>query len=381
MSDFWSEPQGAAVFKHAVLRNYVPVYVRKVGRFAAGRRVGYLDGFAGPGTYDDGTPASPTLALAAAEAVSGVRDMRCYFVERDRAVYDRLAGAVAASPAAGCARLIHGDIAGELAGIMADLDGSPLFAFLDPFGLGLPFSQLTGKLMARSVRRGHVRTGPSTEVMINFVHAGLYRTAGKLAVASSDPVQLRAAEATVAEVNDNLGGDWWRAMWAGPGTTPQKLSAIRDEYLRRVLAAAGSGWVSFRVPISDTWRGKPIYDLILLTQHPQGIWFFNEAVSLARAVFREHAQPEFTLIPQLWEPDDEWEASIEHNLRGLLSKGRPIALIDQVAEVYGDTLGFARAKHVRKALRRLHAAGWITAEPKGDVHALVVLPTAKALSA
>jgi hypothetical protein len=160
-----------------------------------------------------------------------------------------------------------------------------------------------------------------------------------------------------------------------------QVAAIRDEYLRRLLVAAGAGWASFRVPISDTWRGKPIYDVVLLTQHPQGIWFFNEAVSLARDVFRQHAQPEFALVPQLWEPDDEWEVSIERNLRRQLSEGRPIPLLDRVAEVYGDTLGVARAKHVRKALHRLHAAGWITAAPKGDVHALVVTPTGKAKSA
>jgi hypothetical protein len=257
----------------------------------------------------------------------------------------------------------------------------PLFAFLDTFGLGVPFEQLTGKLMARAKRRGQVRIGPATEVMINFVHAGLYRTAGKLDIDSTDTAQLRNAETTIADVDANLGGAWWQAMWRSAAPPPARVAAIRDEYLRRVMEAAGPGWAGFRVPVSNTWRGKPIYDLVLLTQHPQGIWFFNEAVSLARGIFREHAEPEFSLVPQLWEPDDEWVGAIEANLRRLLADGRPVKLISYVRELYGETLGVARSKHLRRALRRLHASGLIFTEPKGDLFGLTVAPTARAASA
>src|SRR5207302_9840397 len=44
---FFDEPQGAAIFKHAVLSDYIPVFTRKVGSRSAGGRVNYLDGFAG----------------------------------------------------------------------------------------------------------------------------------------------------------------------------------------------------------------------------------------------------------------------------------------------------------------------------------------------
>src|SRR5207253_7863364 len=125
------------------------------GYSSAGGRVGYVDGYAGAGAYDDGSPASPTLALATAEALAGVRDMQCYFVERDRVVYDRLVAAVKASPASGNAHVIHGDIANELDGILTEVEDAPLFAFLDPFGLGVPFRHLTERLMARSTRRGN----------------------------------------------------------------------------------------------------------------------------------------------------------------------------------------------------------------------------------
>jgi three-Cys-motif partner protein len=374
-SNFWSEPQGAAVFKHAILRQYVQIFVRKVGHSSPGGRVGYLEGYAGAGAYDDGSPASPALALATAEALADVRDMRCYFVERERAVCDRLVAAVGASAVGKNARVIHGDITTELAGILSELEGAPLFAFLDPFGLGVPFTQLTESLLGRSGRQGTMRTGPPTEVMINFVHAGLYRTAGKLDVSSSDPRQVKSAMAIVDEVDVNLGGSWWQDVWRSDlMTTSDKVSTIRDEYLRRVLAAAGPGWASLQVPVSDLWKGKPIYDLILLTQHPQGIWFFNEAVSLAREVFEQHVQPESGSVLHLWAPEDEWDAVIESNMRRLLSRGRPINLVDEVADVYGATLGVARGTHVRKVLKRLYEAGETATQPKGDLHRLVVMP-------
>ena len=61
MSDenFWDHPQGAAVFKHAVLRAYAPTFASKTGHFYGEGHVGIVDGYAGPGAYDDGSPGSP----------------------------------------------------------------------------------------------------------------------------------------------------------------------------------------------------------------------------------------------------------------------------------------------------------------------------------
>ena len=74
---FWDEPQGAAIFKHAVLGRYLPTYASKTGSRSAGGRVGILDGYAGKGWYDDGTPGSPALALDTVTRLGARRDVCC----------------------------------------------------------------------------------------------------------------------------------------------------------------------------------------------------------------------------------------------------------------------------------------------------------------
>ncbi len=209
---FFEEPQGAAVFKHALLRQYLRPFVSKTGS-RSGRKVAYLDAFAGAGAYDDGSPGSPQLALATAEALSEIRELRCVFVESDKANFERLSGLIKQSSVAETARAMRGDASDYLDEVMQQVAGLPLFAFVDPFGLGIPFDDLVGKLCKRTSWVNGRRVGPATEILVNFVHAGVYRNASKIVVRSGDRVQRLNAAAVVERVNATLGGDWWQDIW------------------------------------------------------------------------------------------------------------------------------------------------------------------------
>ncbi len=67
MTKFFEERQGAAVLKHAILEQYLPLFVAKPGKFAPEHRVAYVDAYAGAGVYDSGEPGSPALAVATTE--------------------------------------------------------------------------------------------------------------------------------------------------------------------------------------------------------------------------------------------------------------------------------------------------------------------------
>lgn len=373
---FFDEPQGAAVFKHAILKCYLPTFASKVGRFSSGHRVAYLDGYAGPGAYEDGTPGSPALALDTAKYLAEIRDVHCYLVEEDLAQVEKLAAVVAASGLAEHAHVRRGDVSTHLVELLAEIGEAPLFAFLDPFGLGIGFNELSRTLLGRSTDNGGRRHGPATEVLVTFVRAGVYRNAGKLDLDSDDSVQISSAQTIVKLVDHNLGGWWWRDMWQGPGGVVEKVVAIRDEYVRRVLNRAGESWRCYSVAVSDSWRGSPIYDLLFFTQHPQGPWFFNEAVSLARQVFRDHFGPDDAAAAQLWDPEDEWRDHIAANLTKLLGAGHPVNLLQAYELVYGDALGYARQAHVRTAIKRLHKEGITSSNGVGKVHEMVLIPNA-----
>ena len=60
-STFFESPQAAAVYKHRLLRTYVPAWAGKVGLRAPGKRVFIYDAYSGPGRYDNQAPGSPEL--------------------------------------------------------------------------------------------------------------------------------------------------------------------------------------------------------------------------------------------------------------------------------------------------------------------------------
>jgi len=373
---FFEEPQGAAVFKHALLRQYLRPFVSKTGS-RSGRKVAYLDAFAGAGAYDDGSPGSPQLAMATAEALSGIRELRCFFVESDKANFERLSGLIKQSSVAETARAMRGDASDYLDEVMQQVAGLPLFAFVDPFGLGIPFNDLVGKLCKRTSWANGRRDGPATEILVNFVHAGVYRNASKIIVRSRDRVQRMNAAAVVERVNATLGGNWWQDIWRSGASTDALVASIRTAYAERVVDAAGLGWRHYTVQVQDSWKGKPVYDLILFTQHEQGLWVFNEATSLARQEFREFCNADAELT--LWEPEDEWVAALTGNVHQLLKSGRPIQVIQHIEAIYGATLGFARGTHLRKALRKLDRLGALAEPPKGEFDVMVVRPNPSGL--
>ena len=89
-SQFFVSKKAAAVLKHEILRQYVVPFASKVGTNATDRRVVYLDGYAGPGCYKDGTPGSPALVLQFAAKIAASRTLDCYFVERNREDFKHL---------------------------------------------------------------------------------------------------------------------------------------------------------------------------------------------------------------------------------------------------------------------------------------------------
>jgi three-Cys-motif partner protein len=368
---FFEELQGAAVFKHALLRQYLRPFVTKIGSRSTGGQVAYLDAFAGAGMYDDGSPGSPRLALETAEALSAFRELRCYFVESNSNNFERLSELIASSQVVGKAKAMRGDAAHYLQPVLDDVGDLPLLVFVDPFGLGIPFDDLIGKVCGRTSWVNGRRAGPATEVLVNFVHAGVYRNASKVTVRSDDRVQHANAAAVVERVNATFGGAWWQAVWAAGGPTERRVAEIRDKYAAKVVAAAGGGWRKYTVQVQDSWKGRPVYDLILFTQSEHGMWVFNEATSLARKEFREFCNEDER--PTLWDPEDEWIAVLERNVHELLRAGRPIRVFDHIEAIFGSTLGFARGTHLRAALRKLNEAGSLAEPPKGEFDKMVLM--------
>ena len=227
------------MLKHEILRQYVVPFVSKVGRNATGSRVVYLDGYAGPGSYADGTPGSPALVLQSAAQVAEFRSLDCYFIERKREDFKRLKILVEEARAKGInAEALHGRVEKHLDHVLERAEGAPLLAFLDPFGLGLSFDDLTGKIFGPRRPRG--AGWNATEALLNFSANAVRRIGGHLTAAT----EYRNTPATLAAMDAACGGSWWRDEFCDSKDNSEAVERIANGYAKRVCKTIGSGaWI------------------------------------------------------------------------------------------------------------------------------------------
>lgn len=362
-SGFFAERRGAAVLKHGIIRQYLQPFASKVGVAARGNRVVYLDGYAGAGIYRDGSPGSPALAAETADRISSFRNLECIYVERDHDTVVRLRRVLMGTKHRWHA--LEGRIEDKLDEVLEIAGDSPMFAFFDPFGLGMSLDRLSKEVLARSARLPTIgRTGPATEVLLNFSLPGLRRVAGHLNSRGSDPTYLKARATMLKRLDAVLGGEYWRDIFeqGDPDWTDQVL----EEYLDRLKSAPGN-WAYWALPVSNRETSKPIYHLIFLTQHADGIWQFNQALSLAQNAYRDFCLDESGELELDHDRELRWINEMVRNLRKMLRSGSLRIDVTTMEGVFGSTLGLARETHLRKALKILREEGEIEDDIKGTL--------------
>lgn len=385
MNKFHKSKQSAAVLKHAIIDQYATPFASKTGSTSKDNRVAFIDGYAGPGRYEDGEEGSGAMLLRKAREMADLpRRVECHFVEEDPAVAVRLRE-VAAKEGTGVTYTIDdGDISTHLPRLLDSARGIPLFTYLDPCGLIIPLDEV-----ASIFERPSGYGAPATEVLINLT-AHLRRFGGMLH--SPNPV-----EASLKRIDAVCGGDWWRDTWLEKCPTKdasedEKMAAeeaVVAGYTAKLRERAGGAgtWIIDVKPRADL---KPVYYLIFATRHMDGMLYFGESASLGLQAWRRyHAKlaADGTLfdIDGAWEQDWEaeetilkaqWVDAITNRLAGELAKGEPFRIIDRPDQVFGDLLGVARTLHVRAAIKKARAAGHTSTDPKGvaDLWRLTLMP-------
>lgn len=263
----------------------------------------------------------------------------------------------------------------ELPLLLDSIDpATALFVFLDPFGLGVPMD-LVGKILERGgeLKYGYRTMGAPTEVLLNFSFPGLRRNAGHLVSDKHGGGYTKARQTFINKLDRTLGGDWWQEIWASE--YPERDDLILRGYLDRLgKLPGGFGW--WCVPVSNKWRGDPSYCLVQLTQYLDGNWEFHEALSNAKEPYRAACLEGSLELEPLADREAEWVAEIQANIEGMLGKGKSFVVQDQMSEVFGAALGSARSKHVRKAIKALHAGGKTPTNGVGDIQRMRVKPPA-----
>jgi three-Cys-motif partner protein len=372
---FFAHKKPAAVLKHAILRRYVVPFASKTGSTSRGHRVVIVDGYAGAGRYEDGEPGSPALLAEAAASPALVgRQVECYFVEPDPATFAQLCAVLDEQRAASNLTFDRreGTIEDHLEVLLAQADGVPLFLFLDPFGLGLPFDVIRDVFEKRPVNSAYP---PATEVLIRFDAAAIWRTRGALHSTKINAARQRQLE----RLDFAAGGPWWRDEDDPELDTAAYLDWFMSKFLRAACRAAHcSGWFT---EVRQRDGVLPTYYLVFLTRHRDGMEVFGEALSKAQEEWRRAV---FDLAlgdtdqPFLLDPDEifavqekalaeRWVDRLEANLRAVLAERGAFYIRREQERVFEGVLGLAREMHLRIALRRLQADGTTSSDAKGKL--------------
>lgn len=363
--------------KHAILESYLAAFAGKTGSKSPGRRVGFLDGYAGPGRsvsssgrVEDGSPA---IALRVAEhlrdRVSPPKELQCVFVEPKRKYFRELAELVDGTGAIA----LHGQINDRVDEALGHFDNMPALVFLDPFGVGLDRASCLQRVLQRS-------SDQPTELLLNFSLDAVRRVGPFV----RKPEGTRNRAALLETMNTWLGGEWWQPYMEAvdtkdPDATNRAAHAIADEYARLLAEEAHCGVAT--VPMRRSASEKPLFSLMLFHPRAYAKYPFNEAVSNAQKKWRERmwgvdvqrAEQELEKDPTLG-PDhvgmvrqamelddvqlhDDWVDTIYENLREALRTRPSVSMNDAFGVIFNGVVGAARGTHFRKAWDRLHAEG------------------------
>ena len=372
--NFHRSKKSAAVLKHAIINSYVTPFASMTGSRSLGGRVAFIDGYAGPGRYDDGAEGSGAMLLRHANALASLpRQLETHFVEKDATTVAKLRQVVASEGMGLVTTVSDGDISVELPKLLDAAAGIPLLAYLDPCGLIIPFEQVV------SIFERPGDPAP-TEALINLT-AGLRRFGGML-------TSEKAVEASLQRIDDVCGGSWWRDVWLehGDDTTAAEEAVVEGYAARLRERVKGTGtWTIDVRPRADL---KPVYYLVFATRHAAGMIMFGESVTLGLQAWRKAQAQEGalgTLAEESWEDDgkaqeailkEEWISALVARLEVELAKGEPFRIVDRADEVLRtDLAGSVRGLHLRAAIDRLHKDGKTSTDPKGKKDYLLLTLT------
>lgn len=261
----------------------------------------------------------------------------------------------------------------------------PALVFLDPFGSALDHATTVNAILGRP------GTQP-TELLLNFSLQALRRMGARL----YEKEEAVGRAATLARVDQWLGGEWWRTEFNHPDVMALQRSdrphaaslRVVKLHAARIKDATDCGWYS--VPIHRRPTDKPIFVLLLFYPRQIAAFPFNEAVSLALDDWRkflhqvEQADAERKdrastalvsaedAIQIQFEADeasikrdaiDNIKRSITESLktRARLSVGSDLSLI------MGRALGIGRTLHIRAAWKELAREGHVVPCPVGPL--------------
>ena len=149
---FFDEREDQSEVKARIVTKYFYVWAKIIAPRARGQRIGYIDLFAGPGRYKDGSASTPLTVLEQAIADPALRDtLVTMFNDEDPEHTQSLASEIAKLPGIETLKykpeIKTGNVGGTIASSLQSVRLIPTFSFIDPFGYkGLSLGLVQGAI-------------------------------------------------------------------------------------------------------------------------------------------------------------------------------------------------------------------------------------------
>ena len=259
--ELFSELKDWSERKHELVIKYLEGFVRILGGSRKGT-VYYVDGFAGPGIYNDGSRGSPIRAAEYASSLVGkYYQLQCINVEADPECFENLRSCT--KPFDAYTQNRFGSFADNIAGILTDIGEYPTIFFLDPFGV----KGIEWKYVSPILSRPYI-----SEVLLRVNPKDLSCLAGFSTSQSRDAARKKQVLTDLYGFHDS---SQWEESWNESG-----MDGLVDLYARRLLEAMPK---KDSLPCVCSYGIKTIdgtlkYYLLFATRHPKGALLMSDTV-------------------------------------------------------------------------------------------------------
>lgn len=265
--DFFAGKRPWSLIKDEVLGNYMSPYMAKVNKL--GQPILLIDGYAGPGVFDDGKPGSPLIMCEAAEKFAK-GNYRAIFVNKKKQHHLKLTSILLRAGWASTIT-IHGDSTKILQALPMALGNQTVFLYLDPFGpTGCEFS-----LLEPFLQRGKQA---STEIILMMHMPIIHRLAARRQVQEGKWEQQRIT-AYHARLTKVFGGDYWKEMmWDENLNAQERERKLIDAYsarLKQYLPYTGY------CPVQEQEDTRIKYFIVFVSRHTHTLLLMNDIMAKA----------------------------------------------------------------------------------------------------
>lgn len=294
---FFEEKRPWSLIKDQILSNYMLPYIAKVRKL--NRPIVLIDGYAGPGVFEDGQVGSPLIMCSAAEKFAkGYYSAHFFNIKQE--YHEKLESVIKRAGWSQSAHCYRGNSMKHIKKIPQIFENHTVFLYLDPFGLkGCGFDQLEPYL-----------TRPqdcSTDIVLTMCMPVIHRLATPNVIKGSVSNKVNSYHQTLTQV---FGGDYWKEILHQPAidaeTKEFRLIQAYLNKLKQYLPITGF------CPVRKNSDGRIKYFVVFVSRHPDAMLLMNDIMHKAYFSHMHKADYEGTLFEAI-----DWKEMPTPEERGL----------------------------------------------------------------